>query len=79
MAAIFDFRIFCRGQIILFQPCSAARWKIQISLHVYIEHFWTVIIFFTQSLPEIIKKKQLQPPPPPGVWMVTPKPMSTLL
>ena len=55
---------FCRGEIILFQSCSAARWKIQISLHVYIEHFWTVIIFFTQSLPEIIYLKKNSSPPP---------------
>ena len=48
----------------LFQPSSAARWKFQIVLHVYIEQLYLFIyyLFHTQSSPEIIYLKKTSPP-----------------
>ena len=41
----------------LFQPGSAARWKLKMLSHVYIQQFLQYIIYFMQSLREIIYTK----------------------
>ena len=46
----------------LFQPGPAARWKFQILLHVYVWKFWKKVIYFMQSLPEIMFKQEAWSP-----------------